>query len=121
MNQQRIIQIEQELLLKTDEQNNLTAKYKSSQKMKVVSLIAIPILLVLSLIFINTKEQHEGSYYTEEPYAPVAAFTFFILTPLAIIFSIIGYRKAKKVKPQLKSLSDKVLELKNELIVLKNS
>ncbi len=121
MDNQKIILTEQALLQKETINKELASKYGSNKKLKNYSLIAIPILLVLSLVFISIKERHEGSYYDDTPYAPVAAFTFFLLTPAAIVCAIIGYVKSKKLKVTLKESNDIILNLKNELIVLKNS
>lgn len=50
MDNQKIIQNKQELLKQETEQNDLTLKYKARQKMKIYSLIAIPVLLLISFI-----------------------------------------------------------------------
>lgn len=121
MDKSKIIETEQELLRKENENKELLSKYESKKRLKIISLIAIPILLILALIFVNITEKREGSYYEETPYEPLAVFIGLILVPTAIVLAIIGYTKSKKLKIPVKETADNILKLKNDLIVLKNS
>lgn len=121
MDSTKIISLKQELLKKETEQNDLISKLKGKQKMKTYSLIAIPILFLLGVIFMSIEERNGDSYYTTKPYEGAGLLTFLIFIPIAIALAIFGFIKSKKLKQPVKEGANNIMKIKNELIVLENT
>jgi hypothetical protein len=117
MEENRIIQIKKGLLLKDVEHDNLFNKLKTQQSIKTFSLRAIIIMCYIGVCSMTVGSQN----YELKPFEAVGLLSFIFFIPLAIIIATIGYFKAKKLKPQVKSIADNIMELKNELIDLENS
>lgn len=121
MDNSKIVTLKKELLTKETTHTDLLSKFKSKKLMKTISLVAIPILFLLFIIFISIEERQGDSYYTTKPYEGAGLFTLMILLPAAIIIAIIGFVQQRKLKPAIKNSSDDIIKIKNELIELENS
>jgi hypothetical protein len=125
MEQNKIIQIKQEILKTETEHGDMQTSLKAKRKMKNYSLISIPILLIIGIILASYEQtlpsSYGNSYYRDKPFNLPGLVIIFIFIPFSIILAIVGFIKAKKLKQPIKDSAENIMRLKNELIVLENS
>lgn len=126
MDSTKIIQTEQSILSNEKLLHEQTKKYLAMKKMKVYALVSIPVLIIIGFFCVNYQVQgstsgYAGIYYSENPYEGLGAILLLFGLPIAVILTVLGYVKSKKLASPVKETTDEIMKLKNELIVLKNS
>lgn len=126
MDNSKIIQAEQSLLRQEVLYKDQEKKYERMKKMKIYSLVSIPLLIIAAFLCNNYQVQgstsgYSGIYYAEYPYQGLTVVFLFLGLPVAIILAVVGYIKSKKLHGSVHQTTTEIMNLKNELIVLKNS
>ena len=121
MEQEGIIRIKQQLLVKEPEHLELARRLKSKKTLKTYSIILIPVLIFAGVVAVSIEEPVPGhTYLTSSPYAALAIPLLFLAVVSAFL-SVLFFFEERKLRPIVDENFKSVIALKNELIILENT